>query len=44
MEPTLQKMFSYKDGAAWNMPLQGHKGRLLKVLYIENYLPYRVSA
>ena len=44
MKPTLQKIPYYKDGVAWNRPLWRHKGRSVKILYIENYLTYRVGA
>ena len=42
VDTNLQKMSDYKDGAAQNMLLWRHKGRSVKTLYIENYLPYRV--
>ena len=40
----IQKIPGYKDGVARNMPLWRHKGRSVKILYIENYLPLRVGA
>ena len=41
MELTFQKMPGYKDGGTWNMLLQLHKGRSVKILYIENYIYQR---
>ena len=43
-KPTLQKIPGYKDGIARNRSLWRHKGRSVKILYIENHLTYRVGA
>ena len=36
MEPTIQKMPGYKDRGTRNIPLWRHKGRSVKIFYIEN--------
>ena len=40
MKPTLQKIPGYKNGIAQSRSLWCHKGRSVKILYIENYLTY----
>ena len=44
MKPTLEKIPSCKDEIARNRSLCRHKGKSVKILYIENYLTYRVGA
>ena len=43
MKPTLKKMPSFKDEDSRDTPLWRHKGRSVKILYIENYLSYIVG-
>ena len=44
MKPTLEKIPSCKDEIARNRSICRHKGKSVKILYIENYLTYRVGA